>query len=44
MDDQEAESKTKQTSFHDIRSKVEAKVDDLIFKTFKSKVYDSKDC
>ncbi len=32
-----------QQTFQEMRSTIEEKIDDLIFKTFKQRVYDSKD-
>ena len=32
-----------QRTFQEMRSTIEEKIDDLIFKTFKQRVYDSKD-
>ena len=32
-----------QTTFQDMRSQIEEKIDELIFNTFKQKIYDSKE-
>ena len=39
----EGEGEIPQTTFQDMRSQIEEKIDDLIFKTFKIKNYDPKE-
>ena len=43
MADQAAEGDIQQVTFQDMRSQIEEKIDDLIFKSFKQKTYDPKE-
>ena len=43
MADGQGEGEIHQVTFQDMRSQIEEKIDDLIFKTFKVKNYDPKE-
>ena len=43
VDGSEQIGESQQATFNDMRSAIEEKIDDLIFKQFKSKNYDSKE-
>ena len=43
MSDNNAEEKANQVTFHEMRSAIEEKVDNEVFKAFKQRNYDSKE-